>query len=149
MEDILKTQSMELVTKKIQFSTQGNSEIINLTDQVKEHLKDTGSKSGFVHLFIAGATGGLTTMEYEPGLVDDLQQSFERIAPEEGKYFHNLTHDDRNAHSHIRASLIGPSLSIPFEKASLTLGEWQDIVFIDFDNRPRKREVILQILCEI
>ncbi len=148
MKDGLKTQSMELVTRKIQFSTQGNSEIINLTDQVKEHLGDTGSKSGLVHLFIAGATGGLTTMEYEPGLVDDLRQSFERIAPENADYRHNLTHDDRNAHSHIRASLIGPSLSIPFENNSLNLGKWQDIVFIDFDNRPRKREVILKILGE-
>ncbi|HUS73629.1 MAG TPA: secondary thiamine-phosphate synthase enzyme YjbQ [Sedimentisphaerales bacterium] len=139
---------MELVTKKIQFSTQGNSEIINLTDLVKVHLGDTNSKSGLVHLFIAGATGGLTTMEYEPGLVDDLRQSFERIAPEEADYCHNSTHNDRNAHSHIRASLIGPSLSIPFENARLHLGKWQDIVFIDFDNRPRKREVILQILGE-
>jgi secondary thiamine-phosphate synthase enzyme len=139
---------MELVTRKIRFSTQGNSEVINLTDLVKGHLEDTNSKSGLVHLFIAGATGGLTTMEYEPGLVDDLRRSFERIAPENADYRHNLTHDDRNAHSHIRASLIGPSLSIPFEKASLHLGKWQDIVFIDFDNRPRKREVILQILCE-
>jgi secondary thiamine-phosphate synthase enzyme len=139
---------MELVTRKIQFSTQGNSEIINLTDLVKVHLGDTDSKSGFVHLFIAGATGGLTTMEYEPGLVDDLRRSFERIAPEEADYCHNLTHDDRNAHSHIRASLIGPSLSIPFENTSLHLGKWQDIVFIDFDNRPRRREVILQIVGE-
>jgi len=139
---------MELVTRKIQFSTQGNSEIINLTDLVKVHLKDTYSKSGLVHLFIAGATGGLTTMEYEPGLVDDLRRCFERIAPEEADYCHNLTHDDGNGHSHIRASLIGPSLSVPFENAGLHLGKWQDIVFIDFDNRPRKREVILQIIGE-
>jgi secondary thiamine-phosphate synthase enzyme len=140
---------MELVTRKIQFSTQGNCEIINLTDLVQVHLEDTSSKSGLVHLFIAGATGGLTTMEYEPGLVDDLRRSFERIAPEEADYCHNLTHDDRNGHSHIRASLIGPSLSIPFENAGLNLGKWQDIVFIDFDNRSRKREVILQIIGEI
>ena len=139
---------MELVTKKIRFSTQGNSEIVNLTDQVKAHLGDSNSKSGLIHLFIAGATGGLTTMEYEPGLVDDLRNSLERIAPEDADYRHNLTHDDRNGHSHIRASLIGPSLSIPFENSSLHLGKWQDIVFIDFDNRARKREVILQILCE-
>lgn len=137
---------MEIVTKKIKFSTQGNSEIVKLTDLVKIHLKDTNSKSGLVHLFIAGATGGLTTMEYEPGLVDDFRQSLERIAPEEADYRHNLTHEDKNAHSHIRSSLIGPSLSIPFENASLNLGKWQDIVFIDFDNRPRKREVILQIV---
>lgn len=139
---------MELVTGKIQFSTKGNSEIINLTNMVKIHLKDSNSKTGMVHLFIAGATGGLTTMEYEPGLVDDIQQCFQRIAPVEGQYSHNLTHDDMNAHSHVRASLIGPSLSIPFENATLQLGKWQHIVFIDFDNRPRKREVILQIIGE-
>ena len=128
------------------FSTQGNSEIINLTNTVMKHLKGTKLNSGLVNLFIPGATGGLTTMEYEPGLVDDLRQTFERIAPEEKEYSHNLTHEDSNAHSHIRASLIGPSLSIPFENTILQLGKWQQIVFIDFDNHPRKREIILQII---
>jgi len=137
---------MKLVTRKIEFSTQGNSEIINLTNTVMKHLKGTNLNSGLVNLFIPGATGGLTTMEYEPGLVDDLRQTFERIAPEEKEYSHNLTHEDSNAHSHIRASLIGPSLSIPFENAILQLGKWQQIVFIDFDNHPRKREIILQII---
>ncbi len=130
------------------FSTQGNSEITNLTDEVKKYLKGTNLNSGFVNLFIPGATGGLTTMEYEPGLIGDLQQTFRRIAPEEIEYLHNATHKDKNAHSHIRASLIGASLSIPFENATLQLGKWQQIVFIDFDNRPRKREVILQIIGE-
>jgi len=139
---------MELVTREMQFSTQGNSEIINLTNGVKKYLKGTNLNSGLVNLFIPGATGGLTTMEYEPGLIDDLRKSFERIAPEETGYSHNLTHEDKNAHSHIRASLVGPSLSIPFENATLQLGKWQQIVFIDFDNRPRKRKIILQIIGE-
>ena len=139
---------MKLVTRKMHFSTQGNSEIINLTNTVKEYLKGTNLNSGFVNLFIPGATGGLTTMEYEPGLIDDLRQTFQRIAPEEIEYLHNATHEDRNAHSHIRASLIGPFLSIPFENGNLQLGRWQQIVFIDFDNRPRQREVILQIIGE-
>ena len=139
---------MNLVSKKIRLSTQGDSEIINLTDTVKKYLKGANLKSGLVNLFIPGATGGLTTMEYEPGLIDDFRQTFQHIAPEEAKYFHNLTHEDRNAHSHIRASLIGPSLSIPFENATLHLGKWQQVVFIDFVNRPRKREVILQIIGE-
>jgi len=137
---------MKLVTRKMHFSTQGNSEIINLTNTVMKHLNGTNLNSGLVNLFIPGATGGLTTMEYEPGLVDDLRQTFERIAPEEKEYSHNLTHEDSNAHSHIRASLIGPSLSIPFENTILQLGKWQQIIFIDFDNRPRKREIILQII---
>jgi len=85
-------------------------------------------------------------MEYEPGLIDDLRKTFQCIVPEKIKYSHNLTHKDGNAHSHIRASLIGPSLSIPFENATLQLGKWQQLVFIDFDNRPRKREIILQII---
>jgi secondary thiamine-phosphate synthase enzyme len=139
---------MKLVTRKLRFSTQGNSEIINLTDTVEKYLKGTNLNSGLVNLFIPGATGGLTTMEYEPGLIDDLRKTFECIVPEKIKYLHNLSHKDRNAHSHIRASLIGPSLNIPFENATLQLGKWQQIIFIDFDNRPRKREVILQIIGE-
>jgi len=139
---------MKLATKKIHFSTQGNSEVIDLTNTVKKYLKGANLNSGLVNLFIPGATGGLTTMEYEPGLIDDLRTTFERIVPEKTKYFHNLSHKDRNAHSHIRASLIGPSLSIPFENATLQLGKWQQIVFIDFDNCPRKRKVILQIIGE-
>ena len=139
---------MKFVSGKIDFSTQGNSEIRDLTDEVKKYLKSTNLNSGFVNMFIPGATGGLTTMEYEPGLIDDLQQTFQRIAPEDLEYLHNATHKDRNAHSHIRASLIGPFLSIPFENADLQLGKWQQIVFIDFDNRPRKRKLILQIIGE-
>ena len=139
---------MKLVTRKLRFSTQGNSEIINLTNTVEKYLKDTNLNSGLANLFIPGATGGLTTLEYELGLIDDFRQAFQRIAPEKAEYSHNVTHKDRNAHSHIRASLIGPSLSIPFENATLQLGKWQQIVFIDFDNRPRKREVILQIIGE-
>jgi len=137
---------MKLATRKIHFSTQGNSEIIDLTNTVKKHLKGANLNSGLVNLFVPGATGGLTTIEYEPGLIADFQKTLERIVPEKTKYSHNLTHKDRNAHSHIRASLIGPSLSIPFKNATLQLGKWQQIVFIDFDNRPRKREVILQII---
>ena len=136
---------MKCITRRIQFSTRGNSEIRDLTDEVNNCLKGINLSSGFVNLFVPGATAGLTTMEYEPGLVDDLQQTLQRIAPEQGEYRHNITHEDRNAHSHIRASLIGPSLSIPFENARLQLGRWQQIVFVDFDNRSRKRELILQI----
>ena len=139
---------MKLLSRKICLSTKGDSEIINLTNTVEKYLKGANVNSGLLNLFIPGATGGLTTMEYEPGLIEDLRQTFQRIAPEEAKYFHNLTHEDRNGHSHIRASLTGPSLSIPFENGTLQLGKWQQIAFIDFDNRPRKREVILQIIGE-
>jgi len=137
---------MRFVTRKIHFSTQGNSEIRDLTDEVKKKLKGTDLNSGFVNLFIPGATGGLTTMEYEPGLIDDLQKTFQRIAPEKQEYLHNVNNKDGNAHSHICASLIGPFISIPFENSNLQLGKWQQIVFIDFDNRSREREIILQII---
>lgn len=139
---------MKFVTRETHFSTQGNSDIVDLTNTVKKYLKGTNLNSGLVNLFIPGATGGSTTMEYEPGLIADLRKTFQRIVPEKTKYLHNLTHNDKNAHSHIRASLIGPSLSTPFEKAALQLGKWQQIVFIDFDNRPRKRKIILQIIGE-
>jgi len=139
---------MKLVTRKIHFSTQGNSEIINLTNKVEKYLEGANLNSGLVNVFIPGATGGVTTIEFEPGLIDDFQQTLQRIVPEESEYSHNLTHNDRNGHSHIRASLIGPSLSIPFENDTLQLGKWQQIVFVDFDNRPREREIILQIIGE-
>ena len=137
---------MKLSTEKIHFSTKGNTDIINLTDVVKKNLKIADLNSGLINLFIPGATGGLTTIEYEPGLIDDLQKALERIIPEKTRYAHNLTHEDRNGHSHIRASLIGPSISIPFKNAALQLGKWQQIIFIDFDNRPREREIIFQII---
>ena len=137
---------MKLINKTIHVSTQGNSEIIDLTSTVTQYLKDTDFNSGLVHLFVPGATGGITTMEYEPGLIHDLRQAFQRIAPEETEYHHNLTHKDCNGHSHIRASLTGPSLSIPFENAALQLGKWQQIIFIDFDNRPRERKILVQII---
>ena len=137
---------MEIIAREIHFSTQGNSEIVDLTNLVQDHLKNTGLSVGLVNVFVPGATGGITTIEFEPGLVDDLKQSLQQIVPEQARYSHNLTHQDRNGHSHIRASLMGPSLSIPFESNTLQLGKWQQIIFVDFDNRPRNRNVKLQII---
>jgi len=137
---------MKIVDKRIHVSTMGNTDIRDLTEAIAQEVKSAGIQSGFVHLFVAGATGGITTIEYEPGLVEDLRQMFQRIVPEEGMYQHNRTHEDRNGHSHIRASLLGPSLTVPFDGGDLLLGKWQQVIFVDFDNRPREREILLRIV---
>jgi len=139
---------MRIISRKILFSTQGNVDIINLTERVVRNLEETGLAKGVVNIFVAGATAGITTMEYEPGLVEDFPTVIERLVPQKKGYLHNETHLDRNAHSHLRAALLGPSLTVPFENGELILGTWQQIIFVDFDNRPRKREVILQIIGE-
>lgn len=139
---------MRIISRKIRFSTQGNVDIVNLTERVVRNLEETGLGKGLVNIFVAGATAGITTMEYEPGLVGDFPAVIEGLVPQKKGYLHDKTHLDSNAHSHLRASLLGPSLTVPFEKGELILGTWQQIIFVDFDNRPRKREVILQIIGE-
>jgi secondary thiamine-phosphate synthase enzyme len=116
---------------------------------VGEAVAGSGLAAGVVTLFHMGSTGGLTTTEYEPGLVNyDLKAAFERIAPEDASYEHEKTWDDDNGHSHVRASLLGPSLSVPFVDGRLTLGTWQQIVLVDFDTRARNRTVVCQIMGE-
>jgi len=139
---------MRIVSRRIRFSTQGNGDIVNLTERVARNLEETNLEKGLVNIFVPGATAGVTTMEYEPGLVEDFPAVIERLVPKEKGYLHDKTHLDRNAHSHLRATLLGPSLTVPFENGELILGTWQQIIFIDFDNRPRKREVIIQIIGE-
>jgi len=136
-------------TEQIQVTTRGNSQVIDITGQVGEAVADSGLAAGVVTLFHVGSTGGLTTMEYEPGLVNhDLRAAFERIAPEDDSYEHEKTWDDDNGHSHVRASLLGPSLCVPFVDARLTLGTWQQIILVDFDTRDRARTVVCQIMGE-
>lgn len=134
-------------TEQLQVQTRGNSQVINITDSVAAIISDSGLAAGVVTLFHVGSTAGLTTTEYEPGLADhDLKAAFERIAPEEGSYEHENTWHDDNGHSHVRASLLGPSLSVPFVNGRLTLGTWQQIVLVDFDTRARTRTVVCQIV---
>ena len=136
-------------TEQIQVTTRGNSQVIDITGQVGEAVADSGLAAGVVTLFHVGSTGGLTTMEYEPGLVNhDLRAAFERIAPEDDSYEHEKTWDDDNGHSHVRASLLGPSLCVPFVDARLTLSTWQQIILVDFDTRDRARTVVCQIMGE-
>ena len=143
-----KNTNMKILTKKISFSTEGNCDILNITPDVQDRIKETKLSTGTVNVFVPGATGALTTTEYEPALVDDLKKFFGEIVAEDGKYRHDADSPTGNAPSHLRASLVGPSIVVPFEEGKLQLGTWQQIVFIDFDNRPRKRELILRIIGE-
>jgi len=137
---------MSIITKTLDFETRGNTDIINITDDVQKALDRTNLKEGIITVFVPGATGAVTTIEYESGLIEDLTHAIERIVPQGIEYKHNLKWGDGNGHSHVRASLIGPSVTIPFLNAKLMLGTWQQIVFIDFDVRPRTRKIILQII---
>ena len=137
-----------VVTKRIGLKTKGNGQILDITGQVAQEVTDSGLKDGTVTVFVSGSTGGVTTVEYESGLLSDLQDLFDRLAPSHIHYQHNLRWGDGNGHAHVRASLLGPSLTVPFVDRRLTLGTWQQIVFIDFDNRPRSRELVLQLVGE-
>jgi len=137
-----------VITRTIELSTKGETDIVDITQHVKKALSDSKLNNGTVTIFVPGATGGLTTVEYEPGLVEDLKNAFERIAPRKANYAHNLKWGDGNGFSHVRASMLGPSMSVPFNDGELTLGTWQQIIFVDFDNRPRSRELVLQFVGE-
>ncbi len=139
---------MAVETKHIGFETRGNVDIIDITPRVAGAVAETGLEAGVVTVFVPGSTGAVTTIEYEPGVVEDLARAIERLAPQDIEYKHDLRWGDGNGHSHVRAALLGPSLSIPFNKGKLALGTWQQVVFIDLDTRPRKRSLILQITGE-
>jgi secondary thiamine-phosphate synthase enzyme len=134
-------------TEQIEVKTHGNTHVIDITGRVAAALAGSGLQAGVVTLFNVGSTAGLTTTEYEPGLVNhDLKAAFERIAPENARYEHEETWQDDNGHAHVRASLLGPSLSVPFVDGRLTLGTWQQIILVDFDTRSRTRTVVCQIV---
>jgi secondary thiamine-phosphate synthase enzyme len=139
---------MAVVTKNITFQTKGNCDIIDITSQVAKEIQESRVSDGTVTLFISGSTAGLTTIEYEPNLLSDFKSMWDRVVPQNIPYEHNRTWGDGNGHSHVRASLLSASLTIPFVSKRLTLGTWQQIVFIDFDNRPRSRKIVLQIMGE-
>jgi secondary thiamine-phosphate synthase enzyme len=135
-------------TKFIEFKTRGNGDMIDITSDVSQAVANSGLMEGAAVIFVPGATGALTTIEYEPGLVRDMHDALERLAPQNLEYAHNLRWGDGNGHSHIRASLIGPSLTVPFTDGRLMLGTWQQIIFLDLDNRARQRKIIVQIMGE-
>ncbi len=137
---------MNVITEKISLSTKGHSDILDITRQAEQKLQESGLRDGTITFFVPGSTAGLTTIEYEPGLLKDVPELYERLAPEGEHYHHDATWGDGNGNSHVRAALQGPSLVVPFSHGKMMLGTWQQIVLIDFDNRPRNRQVILQIM---
>ncbi|MFC1897034.1 secondary thiamine-phosphate synthase enzyme YjbQ [Chloroflexota bacterium] len=137
-----------VVTKKISLQTKGSCDIIDITPQVEQQLAETDINNGTATLFVAGSTAGITTIEFESGALSDFQGMWERNIPGNIPYNHDRCWGDGNGYSHVRASLLGASLVVPFNKKRLTLGTWQQIVLVDFDNRPRSRQIILQIMGE-
>ncbi len=135
-----------VISSEIDFSTRGSSEIVDLTGRLREALKESGLRSGLMNVFAVGSTGAVTTMEYEPGLEADLKSMVDELIPASPDHAHNRTWGDGNAHSHLRASLIGPEVTIPFREGEMLLGTWQQVVFVDFDVRPRDRRLHVQIV---
>jgi secondary thiamine-phosphate synthase enzyme len=134
-------------THELKIKTRGNCDVVNITEQVSAAVALSDIIAGTVTVFNVGSTAGITTTEYEPGLANyDLRTAFEKIAPENARYEHKQTWHDDNGHAHVRASLLGPSLSVPVVDGRLTLGTWQQIILVDFDTRPRTRTVICQIV---
>lgn len=135
-----------VVASTISFNTTGRTDIIDITSEVEDVLRSTEIKNGNLLLFISGSTGALTTIEYESGVVNDLKRAIERMAPQNIEYEHDRRWGDGNGHAHVRAALVGASLQIPIIDNRLLLGTWQQVVLLDFDNRPRKREIQVQIM---
>ena len=136
---------MEIETQSFNINTRGNTDIIDITDKVQSQINSAGFTEGNVLVFVGGSTAGITTIEYEPGLLEDYPVFFEKIVPSGTSYQHDQTWHDGNGHSHIRAALQGSSFTVPFANSRLLLGTWQQIILVDFDNRSRNRKVIVQI----
>jgi secondary thiamine-phosphate synthase enzyme len=136
---------MEIETYSISISTKGNCEMVDITDRVSELISSNDFTEGNALVFAGGSTAGITTVEFEPGLLKDYPKFFERIAPASINYEHDNTWHDGNGHSHVRAAIQGASLTVPFSKGRMLLGTWQQIIFVDFDNRSRRREITIQI----
>ena len=133
-------------SEKIKVSTKGFCDVVDITKQVADIVFGSGIQQGIVTLFVNGSTAGVTTIEYESGAVKDFQEMMERLVPQDIDYDHNAKWGDGNGFSHIRASLLGPSLTVPIDNKQMALGTWQQIVVVDFDNRARKREVMVMVL---
>ncbi len=131
--------------EEIALQTKGETQVIDLTESVRAVVRNSGVREGTVHLFVPGSTAGLTTIEHEPGCVADLKAAFERVAPRDAHYDHNARWGDGNGFSHVRAALLGPSLTVPVGEGAPLLGTWQQVVLVDFDNRPRERQILVTI----
>jgi secondary thiamine-phosphate synthase enzyme len=139
---------MLVETRSIELTTQGNAEVRDITGQIATAVAESELNNGTVTIFSPSATSALTTIEYESGCISDLQRLFDEIVNPANHYAHNARWGDGNGHSHVRAALLGPSLTVPFVNSRLTLGTWQQIIFVDFDNRARRRELVAQLIGE-
>ena len=139
---------MKIMNNRIGLNTKGNGDFINISSQLSNMLNDSGLQNGIMTVFVSGSTAGVTTFEYEPGLIRDLKEFYDKLAPSNVHYHHDETWGDANGFSHVRATLAGPSMIIPFEKGRLLLGTWQQIVLMEFDNRPRSRDIVVQFMGE-
>ncbi|MFW9925291.1 MAG: secondary thiamine-phosphate synthase enzyme YjbQ [Candidatus Thorarchaeota archaeon] len=139
---------MSTYNDSIAFETNGDCDMIDITYSVAETVSMSGMKTGICTIFCTGSTGSITTIEYEDGLLKDFPEAMERLAPKDAIYQHHLRWRDGNGHSHVRASILGPSLTVPFVNGKLTLGTWQQITFIDFDNKPRTRRIEVVLIGE-
>ncbi len=144
----LQSAPVPVTTDTLRLSTKGHTDIRDITERVQAAVDRSTLKRGTATVFVVGSTAGVTTVEFEPGLVADLQEVFEEIAPSKRDWHHHERWHDDNGHAHVRASLLGPSVVVPFNDGRLALGTWQQIVFIDFDTRPRDREIVVQIIGE-
>ena len=143
-----KVQSMSITTQTIDLVTQGHTDAQDITDRVSQLVHTSGLRNGIVNVFCPSSTSALTTIEFEDGCLQDLRRLFDEIASPTRHYAHNARWGDGNGHAHSRAAILGPSLTVPFISGKLTLGMWQQIIFVDFDNRPRKRELVVQMIGE-
>jgi secondary thiamine-phosphate synthase enzyme len=139
---------MSIYNSQLRIQTTADTDILDLTDTVTELVEESNIENGTVILFIPGSTGALTTIEFEKGVIKDLREAIERMAPVDIYYEHNERWGDGNGYSHVRAALLGPSLQIPVIQGNMVLGTWQQIVLLDFDNRPRQRRIMVQVTGE-
>jgi secondary thiamine-phosphate synthase enzyme len=139
---------MPVSTQSFRLETRGNTDVRDITPQVAEAVEASGLRNGTATVFVSGSTGSITTLEFEPGLQQDLPEILEQLVPAGRSYHHDQTWHDGNGHAHLRSALMGASFTVPVVEGRLTLGTWQQIVFLDFDNRPRRREILVQIVGE-
>ena len=139
---------MIVLSKSIKIQSKGENDLIDLTGKISDLVKKSGIYNGNATIFVSGSTGSVTTIEFEPGLIQDFPEMLNRVAPKNLDYGHEKMWHDGNGHSHVKASLLGPSLTVPFIDGKLCLGTWQQIVFVELDTRGRNRDLILQIIGE-
>jgi secondary thiamine-phosphate synthase enzyme len=138
---------LPITSAQLRIHTEGNGDAVDITPGVAGVVADTGYQAGVVAVFMPGSTAAVTTMEHEPGNVFDLRRVLDRLVPRDDQWEHNRLNHDTNAHAHIRAAILGPSETVPFEAGRLMLGTWQQIVLVDFDDRPRDRTVLVNVIC--